>query len=140
MELLLVRTYYKEGTNGALFINRKHIGFTIELPWVMNIHEKSCIPEGRYCLNARFSNKFQHHLAIDRVANRSLILLRPSNNANIDLKGSIAPVSYLTGVGRGLYSKPLLDKLLSFYYQASERKETFDLIITSYVYDFCRQI
>lgn len=131
MDILLVRTYFKEGTNGALFIKDTFLGFTIELPWNDNIKNKSCIPEGRYILKARFSNKFKHHLILENVANRSLILIHSANNSKIDLKGCIAPVTYLTGIGKGLYSKPLLEKLLSICHQAFERKETVQLLITS---------
>lgn len=131
MDILLVRTYFKEGTNGALFIKDTFLGFTIELPWNDNIKNKSCIPEGRYILKARFSNKFNHHLILENVANRSLILIHSTNNSKIDLKGCIAPVTYLTGIGKGLYSKPLLEKLLSICHQAFERKETVQLLITS---------
>ncbi|WP_417857273.1 DUF5675 family protein [Xanthomarina gelatinilytica] len=131
MEILLVRNYFKEGTNGALFIKNTFFGFTIELPWIDNIKNKSCIPEGRYVLKARFSKKFKHHLILEDVANRSLILIHPANKAKVELKGCIAPVSYLTGIGKGLYSKPLLEKLLSICHQAFERKEIVQLLITS---------
>ena len=129
MELTLYRTYFKEGTNGALFLNNNFLGFTIELPWAENARNKSCIPEGTYPLKARFSQKFNHHLVLENVPNRSLILIHPANNAKVELRGCIAPVSYLTGIGKGLYSKPLLDKILSICHQAFERKETIQIII-----------
>ena len=131
MEIILVRNYFKEGTNGALFIKDTFFGFTIELPWNDNIKNKSCIPEGSYMLKARFSKKFHNHLILENVENRTLILIHPANDALAELKGCIAPVSYLTGIGKGLYSKPLLDKLLSICHQAFERKENVQLLITS---------
>ena len=48
MELELLRTYDPEGTNGELGSGGKRICFTIELPWLHNQHNISCIPEGRY--------------------------------------------------------------------------------------------
>ena len=131
MDLKLVRNYYKESTHGALFIKDRFLGFTIELPWRDNKKNMSCIPEGSYILKARFSKKFNHHLVLEQVSNRSLVLIHPANNSKVELKGCIAPVSYLTGIGKGLYSKPLLDKLLSICHQAFERKEIVQLIITS---------
>ena len=62
---------------------------------------------------------------------RSLILIHAANNAKLELKGCIAPVTYLTGIGKGLSSKPLLDKILSSCYQAFERKEIVELFIKS---------
>lgn len=129
MEITLQRTYFKEGTHGVLFLNGIFLGFTIELPWLENARNKSCIPEGSYILKARFSNKFKHHLLLKNVLNRSLILIHAANNAQLELKGCIAPVTYLTGIGKGLYSKPLLDKLLSKCHQAFDRNETITLHI-----------
>ena len=131
MEIKIQRSYYKEGTNGVLFINNTFLGFTIELPWLENIRNKSCIPEGTYLLKARFSKKFKHHLVLENVDQRSLILIHAANDATLELKGCIAPVTYLTGIGKGLYSKPLLDKLLSSCHQAFERKEIIELTIKS---------
>jgi hypothetical protein len=131
MEIILQRSYFKEGTNGVLFVNNTFLGFTIELPWLQNIRNKSCIPEGGYILKARFSEKFKHHLVLENVSQRSLILIHAANNAKEELKGCIAPVTFLTGIGKGLKSKPLLDKLLSKCYQAFDRKETVELIIKS---------
>ncbi|MFT4802531.1 MAG: hypothetical protein ACI93N_002311 [Flavobacteriaceae bacterium] len=131
MELQMQRSYFKEGTNSVLFINDVFLGFTIELPWKNNTRSKSCIPEGAYFLKARFSKKFNHHLVLENVGYRTLILIHPANHAKAELKGCIAPVTYLTGIGKGLHSKPLLDKLLSSCYQAFERKEIIELTIKS---------
>jgi hypothetical protein len=132
MELQMQRSYFKEGTNSVLFINGVFLGFTIELPWNNNTKSKSCvIPEGTYFLKARFSKKFRHHLVLENVDQRSLILIHAANDATLELKGCIAPVTYLTGIGKGLYSKPLLDKILSICHQAFERKEIVELIIKS---------
>jgi len=127
----LFRSYFKEGTHGALFYKHRFLGFTIELAWNDNKNLVSCIPEGNYVLKARFSKKFKHHLILEKVPNRSLILIHPGNDANKELEGCISPVTYLTGIGKGLYSKPLLEKILSLCHQAFERKEIVELIIKS---------
>ena len=131
MDLHLHRTYFKEGTNGALFTNNRFLGFVIELPWQDNKKQQSCIPEGSYILKARFSEKFKHHLQLENVPGRSLILIHPANDANKELLGCLAPVSSLTGIGKGLSSKVLFQKVVSLCYQAFERKETITLTIKS---------
>ena len=131
MELVLYRTYFKKGTNGALFIHNQFLGFTIELPWRENKRNISCIPEGKYELKARFSEKFKHHLQLENVPGRSLILLHPANDALKELEGCIAPVTQLTGIGKGLSSRLLMQKVVASCYQAFERKEKVFLIIKS---------
>lgn len=131
MNLLLKRTYFKEGTNGALFYKGSFMGFIIELPWVNNEKKKSCIPEGIYTLAPRFSDKFNHHLLIENVPGRCLILMHPANNAMKELQGCLAPVTSLTGIGKGGSSRLLFQKIISICYQAFERKETITLTIKS---------
>lgn len=131
MELLLQRSYFKEGTNGTLFVNGKFFCFTIELPWRDNKRNISCIPEGVYEIQPRFSKKFQHHLIVKNIKGRSYILFHPANYANKELLGCIAPVTYLSGIGKGTYSRNAMQKLLSKVYQAKDRKEKIELIIKS---------
>ncbi len=131
MELHLHRTYFKEGTNGALFVHNQFLGFTIELPWLDNKRSISCIPEGSYELKARFSEKFKHHLHLQNVKGRSLILIHPANDAKKELEGCIAPVQQLNGLAKGIASRVVLQKLVSICYQAFDRKEKVTLIIKS---------
>ncbi|MCF6182672.1 DUF5675 family protein [Lutibacter sp.] len=131
MEFELQRSYYKEGTNSALFYKGRFFGFVIELPWLNNQRNISCIPEGVYKLKSRFSKKFKHHLVLENVSGRSLILIHPANNAKKELGGCLAPVSSLTGIGKGLNSRTVFQKLISLCYQAFERKENITLIIKS---------
>jgi hypothetical protein len=113
MELLLKRYYLPGGTNGVLSTGEGHIiCYTIELPWRQNLRNRSCIPEGHYRIILRRSAKFNRHLMLSQVPNRSLILVHPANNAAKQLKGCIAPVSILTGEGMGEASKAACEKLL----------------------------
>jgi Family of unknown function (DUF5675) len=112
MELTLIRTYYEEGTNGSIWNGEELICHSIELPWKDNQHQISCIPEGRYLLQPRFSARFGQHLEVTHVPNRSLILIHPANDAATELRGCIAPVNALTGYGEGLRSRQALQKLL----------------------------
>jgi len=140
MELTLYRAYFKEGTNGTLFCSNTFLCHTIELPWKNNKRNISCIPEGQYQIEPRFSKRFQHHLILKTVKGRSYILFHPANNALKDLEGCIAPVTYLSGIGKGTYSKDAMQKLLSLVYQAKDRKETILLTIKSQNHEHCRTL
>lgn len=131
MELSLHRSYFKEGVNGALFVSGKFLCHTIELPWRGNQRSISCIPEGSYEVAPRYSQKFKNHLILKNVPGRSLILFHPANNALKELRGCIAPVTYLGGIGKGIYSKDALDKILSLVHQTLDRKEEIRLTIKS---------
>lgn len=104
MELELLREYFSVGTNGTLTCNGIAICATIELPWKNNSARISCIPEGRYPLIKRYSPKFKNHYLLENVPDRQYILIHPANNALIELKGCIAPVSIITGIGQGSLS------------------------------------
>ncbi|TYP97449.1 hypothetical protein C7447_104135 [Tenacibaculum adriaticum] len=140
MELVLDRAYFKEGTDGTLFRSNTFLCHTIELPWNNNKRNVSCIPEGTYEVEPRFSKRFKHHLHIKGIQNRRLILFHPANNALKELEGCIAPVTYLGGIGKGVYSRDAMQKLLSLVYQAKDRKETVLLTIKSQNYEHSRTL
>jgi len=140
MEWVLQRSYYARGTNGALFVNGKFVCFTIELPWRENRRNVSCIPEGRYELEPRISKKFGNHLLLVGVPQRSMILLHPANYALGELKGCIAPVSELSGIGQGLHSRRALERLLVVHRDAVERQETIYLTVTYNPHEFIRSL
>ena len=129
MVLVLTRTYFPEGTNGKLECEGRLICNTIELPWRNNERRVSCIPEGEYFIEKRYSLKFKWHLHVLDVENRSLILFHPANNALKELNGCIAPVTKLSGPGLGLLSRKAFKKLKDQVYKALERKESVLLIV-----------
>ncbi len=131
MVLWLSRTYFPEGTNGKLECEGKFICYTIELPWKKNETKVSCIPEGKYFIRKRYSNKHKWHLEIIDVKNRSLILFHPANNALQELKGCIAPVTKLSGPGLGLMSRKAFVQLKALVYKALDSKESVELIVDS---------
>ena len=131
MVLVLTRTYFPEGTNGKLECEGRLICNTIELPWRNNERRVSCIPEGEYFIEKRYSLKFKWHLHVLDVENRSLILFHPANNALKELNGCIAPVTKLSGPGLGLLSRKAFKKLKGQVYKALERKESVLLIVQS---------
>ena len=131
MVLTITRTYFPDGTNGKLECEGKFLSYTIELPWKKNEKSVSCIPEGKYFIKKRYSNKFKWHLEIVDVSDRSLILFHPANHAQNELNGCIAPVSKLSGPGMGLLSRNAFIKLKDFIYKILERGESVELIIMS---------
>ena len=131
MVLVLSRTYFPEGTNGKLACDGQFICCTIELPWRENQREVSCIPEGYYLLRKRYSRKFQWHIEVVAVKNRSYILLHPANNALAELKGCIAPVTQLSGAGVGLQSRQAFTKVKDLVYKALEGSAIVSLIVQS---------
>jgi hypothetical protein len=111
MELVLYRTYFPNGTNGEIYYEGERICYTIELPWRHNTVNISCIPEGTFILQKRYSPKHSWHLHLE-VPGRTLILVHPANDALRELKGCIAPVSVLTDEGKGLESKKAFKALM----------------------------
>ena len=131
MVLELSRTYFPDGTNGKLECKGKFICNTIELPWKDNETKVSCIPEGKYFIEKRYSRKFHWHLEVIDVKNRKLILFHPANNALKELNGCIAPVTKISGLGLGLQSRLAFAKLKDLVYGALDSTETVLLIIKS---------
>ena len=131
MVLELTRTYFPNGTNGKLECEGKLICNTIELPWKNNETRVSCIPEGKYFIKKRYSQKFQWHLEIENVQNRSLILFHPANNALQELNGCIAPVTKLSGPGLGLMSRKAFTTLKRMVYKVLDTNESVELIVKS---------
>ena len=131
MVLELTRTYFPNGTNGKLECKGKSICNTIELPWRENETRVSCIPEGNYFIKKRYSQKFQWHLVIENVQNRSLILFHPANNALQELNGCIAPVTKLSGPGLGLMSRKAFTTLKRMVYKVLDTNESVELIVKS---------
>lgn len=135
MELELIRTYFPNGTNGVLrqAQDGKYniVCYTIELPWLDNKSQVSCIPEGRYELKKRYSQHHGWHLQLVKVKNRDLILIHAANAAIKELKGCIAPVSILTAEGKGSQSRNALSKINAIVLPVLDRKKQFFLTIKS---------
>ena len=131
MVLFLTRTYFSDGTNGKLESEGKLICYTIELPWKMNETKVSCVPEGKYFIRKRYSQKFKLHLEVVDVENRSYVLFHPANNALKELNGCIAPVSELTGEGKGIRSRIAFERLKETVFPYLEKGFVIELIIKS---------
>lgn len=91
--------------------------FTLELPWVDNKQNISCIPIGIYTVVKRTSDKYGLHFHIKDVSDRSYILIHQANFID-QLRGCIAVGDKLTDInGDGLRdvtnSKSTMNKLLN---------------------------
>ena len=131
MVLILSRTYFPDGTNGKIECEGILICLTIELPWKNNETKVSCIPEGKYFVKKRYSKKFQWHLEVLDVKNRSLILFHSANNALQELNGCIAPVTKFSGPGLGLQSRNAFAKLKNLVFKVLDLDEEVSIIIKS---------
>lgn len=131
MRLELIRTYLTNGVNGELLIDGVKVCNTIELPWKENQSRVSCIPEGEYELTKRYSLRFGWHLLLNKVLNRSFILIHAYNDALKESKGCIAPVSVLTGEGKGIRSRVALQLVLFIVYPELEKGNKVFIIIKS---------
>jgi Family of unknown function (DUF5675) len=131
MELELIRQYSPNGTNGEVRCGGNLICFSIELPWLLNQHNVSCIPEGRYELTRQFHPKYGDHLRVMSVPGRDGILIHPASDAKRDLRGCIAPVSGLIGPGKGTQSRLANEKLKALVFEALARQEKVFITIKS---------
>jgi hypothetical protein len=131
MELELIRAYHPGGTNGEIQYEGQKVCLSIELPWLNNKRRVSCIPEGRYEIRRRFTEKRKHHLILVGVPGRDAILIHPANDAKKELLGCIAPVTELTGPGKGILSRAANEKLKVLVLAAMERKEKVFINIKS---------
>lgn len=117
----IIRVYQPEQSPGFLFV-RKDDGIvftcaTLELPWLENRRNISCIPEGEYeveKLPARKGRNYVHFLVKD-VPDRSAILIH-TGNYNFDIRGCILPGKYhddlnVDGLLDVAQSTPTLKKL-----------------------------
>jgi hypothetical protein len=114
--LLLRRNYGAEGTNGTISYNGEQICHSIELPDRNNLPRISCIPIGQYKLVKKRHPRYGEQIGIAHVLGREAILIHAANNALDELLGGIAPVTTLTGEGRGSGSRQALAELKGLVY------------------------
>ncbi len=121
--LELHRLYLDKATHGVLRYEGAFVCYTLELPWVGNQKQLSCIPEGCYSIQRRYSERFKEHLEVLNVENRSLILFHPANNAQRELKGCIAPVSQFLAEGWGSRSREAFERMKKIVFPLLEKGE-----------------
>ena len=89
---------------------------TLELPWLDNEKQKSCIPIGDYVVKKRKSKKFGDHFHIQNVIDRSYILIHQGNYYT-DILGCVLVGSDIANINKDneldvVNSKTTLKKLL----------------------------
>ena len=74
--------FFDEQTVGNLVMDGEVLCYTLELPWLENRRNISCIPIGDYEVSRRTSEKHGEHFHILNVPDRSYILMHSGNFHN----------------------------------------------------------
>ena len=83
---------------------------TLELPWLNNKKQKSCIPKGNYTVVTRKSPKYGSHFHVINVDNRDMILIH-SGNYFTDILGCILVGDSLKEINKDGYLDVLNSKI-----------------------------
>lgn len=86
------------GTFGVLIYDRRVLCHTLELPWLGNVQNQSCIPVGEYAVIKASSPKFGEVFYIKDVPGREGILIHPGNSLR-HTRGCILPGLDVLGQG-----------------------------------------
>lgn len=129
VKLYIDRHYDKKQTPGDLLLVKENITYkckTLELPWLNNKPNISCIPEGIYTVKVRYSEKYKRHLEIKNVKNRKYILIHWGNYV-----GSHNPKTGKSDIeGCVLVGKSLKDINKDDIVDITSSKITFDKIMS----------
>ena len=135
--LTLVRdTFTENETMGKMYIDGEFVCHTMERPWKDNIPKISCIPEGRYKLQLRYSpivkktthGDYEEGYEITNVPNRTYVMIHISNKAS-QLEACIAPGitrGKLDGQNAVLNSRKAFDVLMD----KLEERNDWEILIT----------
>ncbi len=122
---------FKNSISGILYIQTRNLRWscrTLELPWLNNKPQISCIPAGKYVCRRLVSSKFGETFQVCDVPGRVGILFHAGNSAPRDTRGCI-----LLGIGSEISGNNayLLSSraAMKTFMQMLEGVETFDLEI-----------
>ena len=90
MLTLLRLCQFKIGVQGVFIWNNSVVCHSLELPWLNNVPERSCIPYGTYMVVKEMHPRFGSVFRLPFVIGRSGILIHPGNSIH-DTKGCILP-------------------------------------------------
>jgi len=122
MKLLLTRIDESEKqTIGVLYILTDNGSIiadfdTLELPYLDNKRDVSCVPNGKYLCKKRKTSKFGEHLYLVDVPNRDYILIH-RGNFYTDIKGCVLIGKDLSDINNDGYidvirSRDAMDELM----------------------------
>lgn len=115
-----------QGTFGTITDDVGHkYCYTVELPWLDNLADKSCIPEGVYHVDQYNSPKHGDIWMLQNTAPREFVEIHPANDIN-DLLGCIG-VGNAMGIVNGLTA--VLNSQSTFKMLKSELPSSFQLTI-----------
>ena len=127
MKKLTLKTFSTDDvTIGKLYNGNNLICHTVERPWLDNVANESCIPEGEYTVKMTNSPRFGPTYEVKNVPGRTHILFHKGNTVK-DSLGCILPVSNIGVVFNtigGSSSKFAYDRLMNLLHA-----ETFILKI-----------
>lgn len=66
-------------TMGYLLVNDNVLCYTLELPWLWNLQEVSCIPEGEYKGYLRYDKNDKWRIQLEGVPNREAVQIHVGN-------------------------------------------------------------
>lgn len=114
--LLREKNQLPDCTLGVLYRNNEAICCTLELPWLNNQQQKSCIPKGSYEVTRYFSpSKKSEVFLLHDVPFRTMVQIHSGNTIN-DIKGCIAVgrvYGSIKGMRAVLHSRNTMKKLLT---------------------------
>ena len=127
MVIELQRLYRDGWTDGLIFIKGILLCRSIELRWVNNERNVSCVPEGVYPVAIIQHPKFGECLQVSGVKGRSGILVHVANDAQKELRGCIAPVFTLSGNGKGQHSRLALNYIIENLKISGEKEHFIEI-------------
>ena len=99
------------GTYGVLIHDRKVLCYTLELPWLGNVQNQSCIPLVTYPVFKTETERFGPCFHVQDVPGRSGILIHAGNTIH-DTRGCILPGLDVSENGVS-HSRAALNRLLA---------------------------
>ena len=122
MKKLTLKTFSTDDvTIGKLYDGSRLICYTVERPWLDNVANESCIPEGEYIVKMTNSPRFGPTYEVKNVPGRTHILFHKGNTVK-DSLGCILPVSNIGVVFNtigGASSKFAYDRLMNLLHAES---------------------
>ena len=116
------------GTIGVLRVDKRVVCVTLELPYICNSPNISCIPSGSYQCERKYSPKFGNTYEIVDVPGRSHILFHAGNTIS-DTSGCVL-LGTSVGAWQGQRAIVSSKKALRKFLELADETSEFRLIVT----------